>query len=172
MDCKERRRICSALKRVNVRKELHQSKRGFNVIITRETDYAVRILRSLINLRLKNIREISDEQLIPRQFAYKISKKMERAGYIEIIRGAQGGCRLVKNLHDITLMDLIQVMDRENMLSNCLDEGFVCPYRERNGGDCGLHTSFGQLQEQLTAYFSGVNLYDLVSGTCQNQKLK
>ena len=89
------------------------------MIITRETDYAVRILRSLINLRLKNIREISDEQLIPRQFAYKISKKMERAGYIEIIRGAQGGCRLVKNLHDITLMDLIQVMDRENMLSNC-----------------------------------------------------
>ena len=54
------------------------------MIITRETDYAVRILRSLINLRLKNIREISDEQLIPRQFAYKISKKMERAGYIEI----------------------------------------------------------------------------------------
>lgn len=142
------------------------------MIITRETDYAVRILRSLINLRLKNIREISDEQLIPRQFAYKISKKMERAGYIEIIRGAQGGCRLVKNLHDITLMDLIQVMDRENMLSNCLDEGFVCPYRERNGGDCGLHTSFGQLQEQLTAYFSGVNLHDLVSGNCKNQKLK
>ena len=61
------------------------------MIITRETDYAIRILRSLADLQLKNIREISDEQMIPRQFAYKISKKLERAGFIEIIRGAQGG---------------------------------------------------------------------------------
>ena len=102
----------------------------------------------------------------------KFPRKWNGPDTSKLSAGAQGGCRLVKNLHDITLMDLIQVMDRENMLSNCLDEGFVCPYRERNGGDCGLHTSFGQLQEQLTAYFSGVNLYDLVSGTCQNQKLK
>lgn len=72
------------------------------MIITRETDYAIRILRSLADLQLKNIREISDEQLVPRQFAYKISKKLERAGFIEIIRGAQGGCRLTRDLHDIT----------------------------------------------------------------------
>lgn len=58
------------------------------MLITRETEYAVRILRSLVDLNLKNIREISDEQLIPRQFAYKISKKMEKAGFIEIVRGA------------------------------------------------------------------------------------
>lgn len=51
------------------------------MIITRETDYAIRILRSLADLQLKNIREISDEQLVPRQFAYKISKKLERAGF-------------------------------------------------------------------------------------------
>ena len=62
------------------------------MIITRETDYAIRILRSLADLQLKNIREISDEQLVPRQFAYKISKKLERAGFIEIIRGAHGIC--------------------------------------------------------------------------------
>ena len=42
-----------------------------NVIITRETEYAVRILRSLVNLNIKNIREISDEQAIPRQFALR-----------------------------------------------------------------------------------------------------
>ena len=87
------------------------------MIITRETDYAIRILRSLADLQLKNIREISDEQLVPRQFAYKISKKLERAGFIEIIRGAQGGCRLTRDLHGITLMDIINVMERENMIT-------------------------------------------------------
>ena len=105
------------------------------MIITRETDYAIRILRSLADLQLKNIREISDEQLVPRQFAYKISKKLERAGFIEIIRGAQGGCRLTRDLHGITLMDIINVMERENerenMITSCLDGDFQCPYHHR-----------------------------------------
>ncbi|MFR6642313.1 MAG: hypothetical protein ACLUQN_02000 [Megasphaera sp.] len=42
------------------------------MIITRETDYAIRILRALADWEQKNIREISDEQMIPLQFAYKI----------------------------------------------------------------------------------------------------
>ena len=141
------------------------------MIITRETDYAVRILRSLVNLRLKNIREISEDQLIPRQFAYKISKKLERAGYIEIIRGAQGGCRLVRDLHDISLMDLIQVMERENMISSCLDEGFSCSYRERNA-HCGIHSSLEKVQQKLAAYFSSITLYELIFEECKDRNLK
>ena len=98
------------------------------MIITRETDYAIRILRSLADLQLKNIREISDEQMVPRQFAYKISKKLERAGFIEIIRGDQDSCRLTRDLHEITLMDIINVMERENMINSCLDGDLQCPY--------------------------------------------
>lgn len=141
------------------------------MIITKETDYAIRILRSLVNLRLKNIREISDEQLIPRQFAYKISKKLERAGYIEIVRGAQGGCRLVADLRQITLMDLIQIMDRGNMLSNCLDDEYTCSFC-RGSSECGIHTSFTQIQKELTRYFLTINLYDVIFGKCQETILK
>ncbi len=140
------------------------------MIITRETDYAIRILRSLLNLRLKNIREISDEQSIPRQFAYKISKKLERAGYIEIIRGAQGGCRLVSDLHQITLMDLIHVMDRENMMNSCLDGDYSCPYREKMK-DCSIHNSLKYIQDHLAAYFSTITLYDLIFGTVAQENV-
>ena len=127
------------------------------MLITRETEYAVRILRSLVDLHLKNIREISDEQLIPRQFAYKISKKMEKAGFIEIVRGAQGGCRLIKNLHDITLMDVIRVMDKENMTSHCLDEEIDCRYRERFQ-ECGILDSFDKIQRDLMTYFTSITM--------------
>ncbi len=138
------------------------------MIITRETDYAVRILRSLGNQRLKNIREISDEQFIPRQFAYKISKKLERAGYIEIVRGAQGGCRIVRDLKNITLMDLIKAMDRENMLSICLDAECECLYRKQNKG-CGIYTSFEQIQSDLDHYFSSFSLHEVVWGDCKKK---
>lgn len=131
------------------------------MIITRETDYAIRILRSLADLQLKNIREISDEQLVPRQFAYKISKKLERAGFIEIIRGAQGGCRLTRDLHDITLMDIINVMERENMITSCLDGDFQCPYHHRYGF-CDVHEALAGVQGRLADYLSTLNLYDIM----------
>ncbi|WP_337544904.1 Rrf2 family transcriptional regulator [Megasphaera sp.] len=131
------------------------------MIITRETDYAIRILRSLADLQLKNIREISDEQLVPRQFAYKISKKLERAGFIEIIRGAQGGCRLTRDLHDITLMDIINVMERENMITSCLDGDFQCPYHRRYGF-CDVHEALAGVQGKLSAYLATIHLYDIM----------
>lgn len=131
------------------------------MIITRETEYAVRILRSLVDLHLKNIREISDEQLIPRQFAYKISKKMEKAGFIEIVRGAQGGCRLIKDLRTITLMDLIRVMDKENMTSHCLDDHPDCQYKQRFQ-KCGIQASFDQIQTDLVTYFSSITMEQFI----------
>lgn len=137
------------------------------MIITRETDYAIRILRSLLNLKLKNIREISDEQFIPRQFAYKISKKLERAGYIEIIRGAQGGCRLSCDLQHVTMMDLIHVMDRGNMLSACLEGNYDCEYRQKAqkcDDDCHVHESLVYIQQQLATYLTTISLHDLIFG--------
>lgn len=140
------------------------------MIITRETEYAVRILRSLVNLNIKNIREISDEQAIPRQFAYKISKKMERAGFIDIVRGAQGGCRLAKDLRDISLMDLIRVVDKENMTSHCLDDSSTCVYKQQFD-ECSIQESFDQIQRDLMDYFSSISLYSFifrVTGLLQN----
>ncbi|MCH4166845.1 MAG: Rrf2 family transcriptional regulator [Megasphaera sp.] len=135
------------------------------MIITRETDYAVRILRCLADFQLKTIREISEDQIVPRQFAYKISKKLERAGFIEIIRGATGGCRMKADLHDVTLMDLINVMDRDNMISSCLNPSVHCPYRDKNHGCC-VHDTLCQVQQHIINLFTGLNMYDVIFKEC------
>lgn len=139
------------------------------MIITRETDYAVRILRALADDQLKNIREISAEQFVPRQFAYKISKKLEQAGFIEIIRGAQGGCHLIRDLHEISLMDLINVMDRENMLTSCLEDDFDCPYRNKKGV-CEVHNALYNIQGKLADFLATINLYDVMFSQGKEQK--
>jgi Rrf2 family protein len=136
------------------------------LIITRETDYAVRILRCLADFQLKTIREISEEQVVPRQFAYKISKKLERAGLIEIIRGATGGCRMIKDLHEVSLMDLINVMDRDNMVSSCLNPAVACAYREKNKSCC-VHDALCQVQQNIIEYFKTLNMYDIIFTECK-----
>lgn len=134
------------------------------MIITRETDYAVRILRALADFQLKTIKEICDDQYIPRQFAYKISKKLEKAGYIEIVRGATGGCRLKLDLREITLMDLISVMNRENMVSCCLTEENDCQYKKQHSGCC-VHSYLCQLQGRLTEIFKTLSMQDIIFGS-------
>ena len=54
--------------------------------MTRESDYAVRIMRALSHGSLKTVKEICGEEAIPTQFAYKILKKLSNAGLIQIIR--------------------------------------------------------------------------------------
>ena len=131
------------------------------MIITRETDYAIRILRALARSDLKSIREICETEYMPQQFAYKIAKKLEIAGLIEVIRGAQGGCRLKKDLHEITLWEVIHVMDRENMVTSCLNDSFVCMYRDTYD-NCVMHESLCEVQDHIEAYLKKLTIYDLV----------
>ena len=51
------------------------------MIMTRETDYAVRILRALSCGERMTVRQVCDLELVPVQFAYKILKKLEKQGW-------------------------------------------------------------------------------------------
>ena len=61
------------------------------MVITRETDYALRILRALLDGKLHTAGQIAQDELLPQAFAYKILKKLEKAGLVEVVRGTAGG---------------------------------------------------------------------------------
>ena len=62
-----------------------------DMMITRESDYAVRMIRALKDGEQLTIEQICRKEQVPRQFAYKILKKLEKAGLVRIRRGAGGG---------------------------------------------------------------------------------
>lgn len=86
------------------------------MIMTRETDYAVRILRALSCGERLTVRQVCDSELVPVQFAYKILKKLASCGYVEIFRGQEGGCRLKADLNELSLYDLMRCIN-EDILS-------------------------------------------------------
>lgn len=103
---------------------------GAAVIITRETDYALRILRALSRGTQLTAGEIAEQELVPKQFAYKIMKKLSRADLVAITRGVDGGCRLKADLDQVTLYDLMAAMEESRSLSACMEPGYRCPWRE------------------------------------------
>ncbi len=65
------------------------------MIITKETDYALRILRVLLDGEKHSVAEMSETELIPNQFAYQILRKLSAGNLVRVSRGALGGCGAV-----------------------------------------------------------------------------
>ena len=104
------------------------------MVITRETDYALRILRALLDGEVHAVGEISRTEFLPQAFAYKILKKLEKAGLLEIRRGTAGGCRLTADLTHTSLYDLMAAMGERSDLSACMEPDFQCPWRSSQIG--------------------------------------
>lgn len=131
------------------------------MLITRETDYALRILQSLLNGEKKSVGEISEQELIPQQFAYKIIKKLSQAGFVQILRGADGGCRLACDLDKVSLFDLMAVTESHYAVNACMDPAYHCPRREKKGR-CIIHSRLVGVQQRLDEELRSYNLKSLL----------
>ena len=123
-------------------------KEGTALVITRETDYALRILRALLDGGLHTVGQLSQDELLPQAFAYKILKKLEKAGLIQVVRGTAGGCRLAADLSKVSLYDLMRAIGEHGCLSTCMAPDYACPWRERQG-NCTVHDRLLEIQETL-----------------------
>ncbi len=117
-------------------------------MITRETDYAIRLLRTLSDGERRTAAQTAQQEMVPLSFAYKILKKLSRAGLIEASRGADGGCRLVADLEKVTLYDLIEAMGENCRLSGCMASDSTCPWRQAHG-NCTVHNHLSEIQTRL-----------------------
>ena len=120
------------------------------MFISKECDYAVRIVRALADGEKKTAEDIGRSESISHQFAYKILKKLENGGLVHAFRGKAGGYALTRGVEEFSLYDVFSAVEGRMILTACLKEDFVCPMN--NGGPpCGVHKEFVRLQEMLSA---------------------
>lgn len=136
------------------------------MLLTQETDYALRILRSLSNGSVVSVQQLAEQEDLPRHFAHKIAKKLEKAGIIHIKRGITGGCSLACDLGKTSLYDLVSAIENRAMLSNCMGDGHICQWRESHGGVCRTHNRLCMIQKQIDQELRSRSLL-WVLGFCQ-----
>ena len=135
---------------------------GTTLVITRETDYALRILRALLDGELHAAGEIAQTELLPQAFAYKILKKLEKAGLLEIRRGTAGGCRLTADLDQTSLYDLMLAMGERSGLSACMEPDYQCSWRSCHGG-CTVHCKLAEIQNKLDEELRAHSLQEILT---------
>ena len=81
--------------------------------ITRESDYAIRIILMLSSLAEGDVvgaAKISETQCIPKQFTLKILRELVGAGYVKSFKGVCGGYAMNVLPKDVSLKDVISAI--------------------------------------------------------------
>lgn len=135
------------------------------MLLTKETDYALRILRALADGEQLTTAELARNEQIPQQFAYKILKKLQRDGIVRVLRGTDGGCVLATGLEQVTLYRLMKAMEEDSFVSSCMKPGYQCQWCKAHGDtECRAHIHLASIQETLDRELDAHSLQEILFG--------
>ena len=111
------------------------------MLITKERDYAMRVVWSLCDMKQHTVKSLCESELVPVDFAYKILKKLEQNGITHSTRGRNGGYRLAKAPDKISMLDVLLAIDSRLFISDDVEN------RNRRGRKfCRISEELGILQ--------------------------
>ena len=131
------------------------------MFLTKECDYAIRVVRCLTNMEVKSVRTICENESMPLPFAYKILKKLEKARIVRSYRGAAGGYQLLKKPELITIHEIVNAVDSNLFVNECLIKGYECK-NNQEGRLCKVHVELSRVQDILSDALREKNMLELV----------
>jgi Rrf2 family protein len=138
--------------------------------LSKKSEYG---LRALLELTLSHgtmtlqRQEIAGRQHIPIEFLEQILLSLKRAGLVASQRGIKGGYRLIKPPHDITLGQVIRILDgplapigcvSKTAYQKCID----CPYAIQLR--CPVQNVMGTVRDAIAGILDHYTLADFAAG--------
>ena len=138
--------------------------------LTVYTDYALRVLM-YVAVRpdpLPTIGQIADAYQISRNHLMKVVYELGQAGYLETVRGKNGGLRLARKPQEIGLGRLVRETEPDMALVPCFD-----PIRAQCAitPACRLRGALAEARAAFLAVLDGYTLADLVGNGASLQAL-
>jgi len=90
--------------------------------ISSKTIYAVAALQELDAIsgdEVLKIKDIAANASIPQNFLEQILLELKKQGILTSIKGAHGGYKLARDLKDITLKDILLILESDIFSDNC-----------------------------------------------------
>ena len=97
--------------------------------VTKGTLYAVYVL---IYFHRREYGEVADLHTLsrtleaPESYLSKVLQQLHKAGYLASHMGSKGGYRLAKHVEKTTMRDVLQVMQGESLMQECLLDDYNC----------------------------------------------
>lgn len=103
-----------------------------------------------------SLKKISEKYNISENYLEQLFTKLRRSGYIETIRGAQGGYLLAKDPKDLTVGMILRTLEGEMTTSDCLSKE-VCA-RE---SICATRIILEKIEKSISDVIDNITLADM-----------
>ena len=117
------------------------------MLITREMDYAVRVVRALKDGTKVSASEVAKKEHLPQAITYKVLNSLLKSKLIGSMRGVNGGYYLKCDLTNTTLYDICVALGEDMSITECVREGYDCI--NNRCGECILNKEFNRIQSSL-----------------------
>ena len=114
------------------------------MLITREMDYTLRILRALHQNGPLAAAEIAQKENMPKAITLKLLKRPRAAGLTDSRRGSSGGYLLRVPCETLFLVDLFRALEESPLVNRCQRPGYRCENHPEGG--CGLCRELSRIQ--------------------------
>jgi len=138
--------------------------------ITRYTDFSLRVLIYLAvqGDRLSTIKEIAESYDISKNHLMKIVHQLNRKGYIETVRGKNGGMRLQMAPRDINIGILVRETEEDLHIVVCFSAKDAC----KISPVCVLRCMFGEAMDAFLKTLDQYTLEDVIPRAHRTQLLR
>ena len=138
--------------------------------LSKKSEYG---LRALLELTLTDGKttlqrhEIAERQHIPVEFLEQILLALKRAGLLSSRRGMKGGYTLIKRPEDITVGQVIRILDGPLAPIGCVSKTAYqkcrdCPYADK--AQCPVQQVMGPVRDAIAGILDNYTLNDFASG--------
>jgi Rrf2 family protein len=135
--------------------------------ITRATDYAVRIMITLSTLP-EGTRvaapELARSIEAPDSFVSKVLQQLVQRGMVTSHRGAGGGFQLAVRPADVSLLNVVEMVEGPLQINLCLPGEATCDRKSW----CGAHPIWSEAQEALKKVLAGASIATMAKDSLAN----
>lgn len=131
--------------------------------ITLESDYALRILTKMAEYNeITDAKTISQDTNVTLRFTLKILHKLVQGGLVDSFKGVRGGYRLKCPPDNISLKDVIELIDGPIAIARCLDSGEECSLN-CDKTLCEYHHIFDTISISLASKLNKITISDVIN---------
>ena len=140
---------------------INDKRREKSMLITRECDYGVRIVRALAKGEKMCVNQVCEQEGLTPAFVYKILKKLEKKDIVKSFRGSNGGYALKRSIEELTLLDIYLAVEPDFYMIECMNPQKPCT---RNQSDCGcaVHRELARVQQILLTELKAHSIAEII----------
>jgi Rrf2 family protein len=128
--------------------------------LSTRTRYGVRLMLDLAVNREKGqlfLKDIAREEEISEKYLSLIIIPLKAAGLVNSMRGARGGYTLAKDPSQITLKEIVDVLEGETCLVDCVKNSTSCPRADQ----CASRDLWAIVSRSISEALGSMTLEDL-----------